>query len=97
MSNINVSYAEIQSTAKNLEVGRDSIYSELDKLKSMVDSLVTSGFATDKASGSFQTFYQEFTTGAKHTIEGLDGIVSYLNRTIQVMQDTDSQLATSIG
>ena len=42
MPNVNVSYGEIQSAARNLQVDEQFIEADLQKLKRLVDSLVAS-------------------------------------------------------
>lgn len=97
MANLNVSYDAMESEASALMSGREQIESNLTSLASRIDGLVSSGFVTDSASGAFQQMYTEFTTSAKNTISALDQIANTLKQMAQTMQETDQQMASSIG
>lgn len=97
MVNLNVSYTELQQTASQIAAGRDNIYNELDALKNRIDNLTSSGFVTERTSGAFLQSYQKYTQGARATIEGLDGVISFLNQVEQTLRETDAQLAASLG
>jgi WXG100 family type VII secretion target len=96
MTNINISYGELQESSSQIAVSRDQIYAELDKLKSKIDGLVSNGFVTDGASKAFQAAYERFTTGARSTIQGLDDVIRFLKIAEQTYRDTDSQLASAL-
>ncbi len=97
MANVNVTYQQMQDAATKLNNGRVEIDSMLGQLKSLVDSLVAEGYVTDSSSKSFQGSYEEFTTGAKNTIGGLEGMAEYLKKAAQTFQDADSSLAGALG
>jgi WXG100 family type VII secretion target len=97
MTNMNVSYSELQNACSQLEKGRDSIYQELDALRSRIGNLVTSGFVTDRSSNAFNSAYERYTSGARTTIQGLDEVVTFLRKVEATLRDTDAQLAASIG
>jgi WXG100 family type VII secretion target len=96
MSNMNVTYAELDSTANQLTTGQSDLEQILSNLQNIVANLVSSGFQTDSASGAFQTSYDDFTTGAKQTVAGLEGMAQFLKTTAQTLADVDSQLASGI-
>jgi WXG100 family type VII secretion target len=96
MANMNVTYEEMHSASAKLKAGRTEIEGQLSKLKSMVDSLVSGGYVTDKSSKAFQTSYDEFNTGVNKTIEGLDGMGEYLSQAAKALADTDEQLAAAL-
>jgi WXG100 family type VII secretion target len=96
MANINVSYEALHDAASKISSGRDQITHELDAMKGRIDSLVSSGFVTQKSSAAFQHAYQTYTTSAKSTIQGLDEVVNFLRKVEQTMQETDQALASSI-
>lgn len=54
------------------------------------------GQQTDKASGAFQTSYDEFTTGATKTIQGLEGLSSFLKSSADAFSQVDQQLSSAI-
>ena len=97
MANVNVAYEDLETVSSQLRSGQEELTNILDKLKGQVDQLVSSGFVTDKASGAFQSSYEQFTTGATETIEGLDGMSQFLTKTQEALSDLDTQLASALG
>ena len=97
MANLNVTYDEMRGAANNLRAGQAEIEGQLAKLKAMIDSLVSGGYVTDKSSKAFDASYTEFTTGVSKTIEGLEGMGGYLEKAADTLQQTDEQLAASLG
>ncbi|MCL1869461.1 MAG: WXG100 family type VII secretion target [Promicromonosporaceae bacterium] len=96
MSNMNVTYAELDNTANQLTQGQSDLEQTLSNLQHIVANLVSAGFVTDQASGAFQQSYDEFTTGAKQTVQGLEGMAQFLKAAAQTLSDVDSQLAQGI-
>ena len=86
----------LETVSSQLRSGQEELTNILDKLKGQVDQLVSSGFVTDKASGAFQSSYEQFTTGATETIEGLDGMSQFLTKTQEALSDLDTQLASAL-
>ena len=97
MPNVHVDYQELQRSASQLKSGEQDIESQLGRLKSMIDSLVSSGFVTDQASGKFQQSYDQWNNGAKNVIQGLQGMSSFLEKAIAQHQQLDSELSKSTG
>ncbi len=96
MANINVTYGDLQDAAAKLSAGEQDLIGKLNELKAYIESLVGGGFVTDQASGAFRQKYEEFTTGTTQVVSGLDGLSGFLTQTAQIMQDTDSTLASTI-
>ena len=96
MANINMTYSELTDQASRLDQGRQEIQDKLNTMMSQVQNLISSGFVTDQASGAFGESYQQFTSGAAATIDGLQGMTAFLNQTAQAMADLDAQLAAGI-
>jgi WXG100 family type VII secretion target len=97
LANLNVTYEEMHDAAAKLRAGRSEIEGQLQRLKSMIDGLVSGGYVTDKSSKAFQASYEEFNTGVTKTIEGLDGMGEYLSQAARALQDTDEQLASALN
>ena len=97
MSNIKVSYAEIEQSATQLGVGRDEITQKLQTLQQHIASLVSSGFVTDQASVRFNDAYSQYTVSANTVIEKLTEIQSFLTQTSSAMRDMDAQIAARIS
>ena len=94
--NLNVTYGDMQSAAKQLQAGEQQIQGDLAKLKKLIDNLVASGYVTDSSSKQFETSYTQFNTGATKMIEGLNGMGQYLDAAAKAFHDTDSQLASAL-
>ena len=97
MANVNVTYQQMEDAAGRLTNGQTEIDGMLGQLQSLVEQLVADGYVTDSSSKNFQASYEEFTQGAKKTIEGLDGMASYLNQAAATFRDADTQLASALG
>ena len=97
MSNIKVSYAEIESAATQLGAGRQEIMDKLQIMQTQIGQLVTSGFVTDQASGKFNDAYTTYTTSANTLITQLQEIQQFLTGTANAMRDLDSQIASKIN
>ena len=89
MPNVNVTYAEMQAAARQLQAGEQTIEGDLSRLKHLVDNLVAGGYVTDASSKHFEASYTQFHTGATRMLQGLDAAV-------KAFHDTDTQLAASL-
>lgn len=96
MPNMNVTYQDMHDAATRLTQGEDEITSKLSQLKSLVDSLVSGGYVTDRSSVAFSNSYQEFNDGTTKTIAGLTGMADYLNKAADALAQTDSDLANAL-
>ncbi len=97
MSNIKVSYAEIEQAATQLGSGREEITSKLQNMQSQIANLVSSGFVTDQASGKFNDAYTKYTQSANTLIAQLNEIQQFLTGTANAMRELDSQIASKIN
>jgi WXG100 family type VII secretion target len=96
MANINVDYETINSTAAQLDQGREELAQKIDQLNRLIDGLVADGFATTAASGAYQETFTRYANGAKETIDGLTGLSNFLRKTAQTLQSTDESIANAI-
>lgn len=97
MASVHVDYQQLQSTASQLKSGQQEMEAQLGRLKSLIDNLVASGFVTERASGKFQQSYEQWNSGAKNVVAGLEGMTSFLNNAIAQHQQLDQQLSQSTG
>ena len=96
MVNIHVTYDQIEQAAARLKAGKDDLEVTLERLRSEVRELVSTGFTTTRASGAFDLASEEFTNGAKRAVAGLMGMAQFLEQAAQVLRSTDEQLARTI-
>ncbi len=97
MTNIHVSYAEIEQAAARLGQGREEITAMLRAMQQHIQQLVSSGFVTDRASVKFNGAYGEYTVSANSVIEKLTEIQGFLAQTADAMREMDSQIAARIA
>jgi len=91
-----VTYEEMHTTAQKLTQGHDDINTRLTQLQNDIATLVAEGFKTDQAGPAYHDAYNNFTTGASQTIDGLHGLADYLNKAADALQQADSDLASGI-
>jgi WXG100 family type VII secretion target len=96
VANVNVTYGEMESAAKQLQAGEATIQGDLNNLKKLIDNLVASGYVTDVSSKQFETSYTQFNTGATKMIQGLNGMGQYLTAAAKAFGETDTQLAKAL-
>jgi len=96
MANVDVDYQAMYDAEGKLKAGQIDLEAVLTDLKKVVTNLVSSGFQTDAASVQFDTSYDEFNTGVKKTIEGLEGMAGYLKTAADTYKDVDEQLAKGL-
>lgn len=97
MANLNVTYEQMNSSAARLRAGQGDLEAKLNELRALVNDLVSNGFTTTSASGAFNASYEQFTTGAQRTVQGIEGMAAFLNKAAETLKSTDEQLASSIG
>ena len=96
MSNISVTFGDMQAAAKQLQAGEQTIEGDLSRLKKLIDNLVAAGYVTDASSKQFEASYTEFNTGATKMIQGLNGMGQYLDAAAKAFHETDTQLASAL-
>ncbi len=94
--NVNVTYAEMQAAARQLQAGEQTIEGDLSRLRRLVDNLVAGGYVTGASSAQFEASYAQFSTGATKMIQGLTGMAQYLDAAVKAFGQTDTQLAASL-
>lgn len=96
MPNLNVTYEQMDAAAARLRAGQGDLEAKLAELRNLVAQLVQDGFTTTAASGAFDASYQQFTTGARQTVQGIDGMALFLQKAAQTLRQTDEALASQI-
>jgi WXG100 family type VII secretion target len=96
VADLQVTYTDMESAAKQLQAGENTIEGDLARLKKLIDNLVASGYVTDASSKQFEASYTEFNTGAVKMIQGLNGMGQYLTAAAKAFHETDTQLASAL-
>ncbi|MFG1947539.1 WXG100 family type VII secretion target [Nonomuraea sp. NPDC048826] len=89
-----LSFPQVESSANRLNKEKEDIEGRLTQLKSMIDQLVSSDFVTERASGKFQQDYEQWNTGAKQVMQGLDGMSQFLKTAIAKHRELDASLSS---
>lgn len=97
MANVNVTYQELEDSARYLQTGLSDLQTKLGDLKARIDSLTQSGFVTDAASGTYNETYTQFTNGANTTVSALEHLSQYLLQAASTLRDTDTGLAQTFS
>lgn len=97
MSDIQVNYEEVKASASRLDREREEITAKLQELDRMIDGLVQGAFKTQTASPRFKDSFNQWNSGARNVIEGLQGMTAFLNKAVQGHQELDSNLSSGLG
>jgi len=97
VADVTVTYEEMQASATKLDQGKANIEEQLESLRRMIDQLVQTSFRTQSASPKFHESYQQWNTGAKNAIAGLEGMSGFLKSAIKGHQDLDSSLTQGLS
>ena len=96
MPGITVRYEDMDRVAQQLAQGQEQIETILKNLDAAVKGLESGGFVTDSAAPQFQSAFEEYSQGAKQTIEGLEGMSRYLTKAATELRDLDFRMASGL-
>lgn len=96
MANLNVTYDELRDSAQRLLAGKDDLHQKLAELSNLVNNLTASGFQAEQSSAAYRDSFEQFTTGTRSAIDGLDGLSKFLVSAADALQQTDEGLASAI-
>ena len=96
MANVNVTYQDLRDAARQLTAGRDDLTNKLTELSNLVNGLTANGFQTDQASVAYRDSFDQFTTGTKQAVDGLEGLSSFLVQAADTLEQADQGLASGI-
>jgi WXG100 family type VII secretion target len=97
MPDINLDYDGVIQAANQLRTARGQLDQKLQRLKAMIDNLISSQFKTTAASGKLGEAYTKFTNAVTKANESLDGMARYLDSVKQQHEELDQQLAGGFG
>lgn len=96
MADMNVTYQDMHDAADHLKNEHSSLEDKLEELKNYIADLTENGYVTSASSKAFMEAYEEFTSGAKQTLEGMTGMADFLSSTADSMEEEDESRAASI-
>jgi WXG100 family type VII secretion target len=96
MANLNVTYDDLRDSAQRLLAGRDDLNAKLTELSNLVQNLTANGFQAEQSSAAYRDSYEQFTSGTRTAIDGLEGLSQFLVAAADALQQTDEGLANAI-
>ncbi|MEN3585935.1 MULTISPECIES: WXG100 family type VII secretion target [unclassified Streptomyces] len=93
---LDVTYEEMREASRHVVREKERLQEKLDGLRKYINNLVQSGYVTKSSSQAFDENFEEFTNGAKTTLDGLDGMGQYLTMAADKFEAMDQELAQSI-
>lgn len=90
---LDVTYDDMRSAAKHVVKEKEKLQEKLDGLRKYIANLVEGGYVTKSSSKAFDDNFDEFTKGAKETLDGLDGMGNYLTTAADKFEQIDEELA----
>ncbi len=96
MANLNVTYEDLRRVAQQLAQGQEELNNKLIELSGLVENLVASGFQADQSSVAYRETFDQFTTGTRNAVSGLEGLSAFLMNAADAMQQTDESLASGL-
>jgi len=96
MANLNVTYDDLRETAQRLTAGQDDLQNKLVELSNLVANLTSNGFQAEQSSAAYRDSFEQFTTGTRSAVEGLEGLSKFLISAADALQQTDEGLASAI-
>jgi WXG100 family type VII secretion target len=96
MANLNVTYDDLRQAATRLTAGQDDLNNKLIELSNLVENLTSNGFQAEQSSAAYRDSFDQFTTGTRNAINGLEGLSKFLISAADALQQTDEGLASAI-
>lgn len=86
---VHVDHDAMAGQAARLGAARQELDEQLRQIQAQIGELVSTGFVTESASGSFADAHARWNTAAKSCIEELDLMGSYLKQTSGAFAQVD--------
>ena len=96
MANLNVTYDDLRDTAARLVTGQQDLQNKLVELSNLVTNLTSNGFQAEQSSAAYRDSFEQFTTGTRQAVDGLEGLSKFLTSAADALQQTDEGLASSL-
>lgn len=96
MANLNVTYDDLRDTASRLVTGQQDLQNKLVELSNLVQNLTSNGFQAEQSSAAYRDSFEQFTTGTRQAVDGLEGLSKFLTSAADALQQTDEGLASSL-
>lgn len=87
----------VQAFAQYLLQQRENLQSALQEADTRMAETVEASYNTPGSESKFKPFWEEYITGTKQAIDGIEGISQFLDQTLQRFVETDDATAGAIG
>ncbi|TDC21089.1 WXG100 family type VII secretion target [Streptomyces sp. 8K308] len=88
---LDVTYQDMHDAGDRLVDEKDALLEKFQQLRTYISDLVTDGYVSRSAT-AFDQKYDEFTNGARQTMEALQGLGDFLHGAADGFSDLDQQL-----
>jgi uncharacterized protein YukE len=94
---MNIDPQEIESAAAFLRNQKEALQQGLHEADAKMADIVAAAYKTPGSETKFKPYWDEYNTGTRNAIEGLEGISKYLQAVSDAFVGTDDQTAGAIG
>ncbi|GAA4235087.1 hypothetical protein GCM10022254_41560 [Actinomadura meridiana] len=96
MSNINLDYSKIETTAGKLKSAKENIIPMINNLRNDVNTLLGDGMVFDKSSPALRESYDQFNTSLHKAVEGIKSFADMFIQIKNSMEENDTNMAKKI-
>ncbi|GAB2686084.1 WXG100 family type VII secretion target [Thalassiella azotivora] len=93
---VHVEHGALEAQAANLANTKNELESVLTRLQGQIQELISSGFVTDAASGSFGEAHERWTTAARQCVSELELMSQYLGKASEAFASVDQQFRVNL-
>ncbi|MFJ4827291.1 WXG100 family type VII secretion target [Streptomyces bacillaris] len=94
---ITIEPSEIEEAASWLRNQKELLQQGLQEADTKMADVVAAAYSTPGSETKFKPYWDEYNTGTKNAIEGLEGVSNFLQAVANAFVSTDDQTAGSIG
>ncbi|GLY00674.1 MULTISPECIES: WXG100 family type VII secretion target [Actinoplanes] len=87
----------VQAFAQYLLQQRETLQSALQEADTRMAETIEASYNTPGSESKFKPFWEEYISGTKQAIDGIEGVSQFLEQTLQRFVETDDATAGSIG
>ncbi|GAA1610257.1 WXG100 family type VII secretion target [Actinoplanes couchii] len=87
----------VQAFSQYLLQQRENLQSALQEADTRMAETIEASYNTPGSESKFKPFWEEYITGTKQAIDGIEGISQFLDQTLQRFVETDDATAGAIG
>jgi WXG100 family type VII secretion target len=93
---VHVEHEALATQAQRLAQAKNELEAKLQEIQTQIHDLVSNGFVTQSASGSFSEAHERWNTAAKSTVSELELMGQYLTKASAAFKDVDQQFTVKL-